>query len=274
MNVVCSLYVRRWTLLVTGTRHVTNWMVKPYFEAICNNINTTLLCSPKSLKNPVLALYVSGKIITAINLHTLWGMFNICALVKELKHHALRNIFTNFLIWMCCICMLLAEHFDTFGVWCFGYCCMPRVNTILGNGLRWQWQQQRRQGQQWQLWWQWQTTAVAVMTSATITTAGSAESLLVSFIMRPDCELYKHKFTGSWHLKYLQWPHLQISKAKYFHFKREPAMEVDYFAALALKKCWELSKKNEKYLGQARCQAQISNKLKYNSAISHIHCGL
>lgn len=23
------------------TRHPTNWMVKPYFEAICNNSNTT-----------------------------------------------------------------------------------------------------------------------------------------------------------------------------------------------------------------------------------------
>jgi len=204
-------------------------------------------------------------------------MFDICALVKELKHHALMNILqVLFLIWMCCIHVLLAEHFDTFGIWCFGYCCMPRVNTILGNGLRWQWQ--RRQGQQWQWqlqrWRQWETTTAAMTTSTTITTAGSADFLLVSFIMRPDCELYKHKFTGSWHLKHLQWPHLQISQAKYFHFRREPAMEVDYFAALALKMCWELSKKNEKYLGQARCQAQISNKLEYNSAISHVHCGL
>jgi len=46
MNVVCSLYIGRWTLLVTDTtRHLTNWMVKPYFEAICNNINTTTMRS-------------------------------------------------------------------------------------------------------------------------------------------------------------------------------------------------------------------------------------
>jgi len=110
-----------------------------------------------------------------------------------------------------------------------------------------------------------------MMTSTTtIPTAGSADYLLVSFIMQPDCKLYKHKFKGSWHLKHLQWPHLQIPQVKYLHFKREPAMEVDYFAALALKKCWELRMKNENYLGQARCQAQISNKLKYTSAISHI----
>ena len=46
------------------------------------NIKILLLCIPKSSKNPVLALYVSGKIITAINFHTPWDMFDICALVK------------------------------------------------------------------------------------------------------------------------------------------------------------------------------------------------
>jgi hypothetical protein len=51
-------------------------------------------------------------------------------------------------------------------------------------------------------------------------------------------------------------------------------MEVDYFAALALKKWWELRKKNVNYLGQARCQAQVWNKLKYTIAISHIQCEL
>ena len=82
-------------------------------------------------------------------------------------------------------------------------------------------------------------TAAAAMTmpTTTITTEGSADSLLVSFLMRPDYELYKHKVTRGQHLKHLQWPHLQIPQAKYFHFKREPAMEVDYFAVLALKQC-------------------------------------
>jgi len=42
------------------------------------------------------------------------------------------------------------------------------------------------------------TAAVPMMTSTTtIPTAGSADYLLVSFITKPDCKLYKHKFTGS-----------------------------------------------------------------------------
>jgi hypothetical protein len=46
MNVAGSLYVRRWTLLVRDTtRHLTNWMVKPDFEAICNSSNTTTMHS-------------------------------------------------------------------------------------------------------------------------------------------------------------------------------------------------------------------------------------
>jgi hypothetical protein len=48
---------------------------------------------------------------------------------------------------------------------------------------------------------------------------GSADYLLVSFITRPDCELFKHEFIGSRHLKYIQWPHLQIPQEKHFHIK-------------------------------------------------------
>jgi hypothetical protein len=46
--------------------------------------------------------------------------------------------------------------------------------------------------------------AAATATAAAATTTGvSTDYLLVSFIMRPDCNLYKHKFTGSQHLKYI-----------------------------------------------------------------------
>jgi hypothetical protein len=44
----------------------------------------------------------------------------------------------------------------------------------------------------------------AAAAAAAATTGVSADYLLVSFIMRPDCDLYKHKFTGSQHLKYIQ----------------------------------------------------------------------
>jgi hypothetical protein len=44
---------------------------------------------------------------------------------------------------------------------------------------------------------------------------------------------------------------------KIFSLQKETCNGSGLFCSFSLKKCSELRKKNEKYLGQARCQAQI-----------------
>ena len=102
MNVVGSSYVRRWPLLVTDTtKHLTNWMVKPYFEAICNNSRTTTMHS-KILKKSSTCSYVSGKIITAINFHTLWDIWHLCT-SKRTKIPCLNEQFHMFYFLFECV---------------------------------------------------------------------------------------------------------------------------------------------------------------------------
>lgn len=109
MNVVGNSCVRRWTLLVTDTtRHLTNWMVKPYFEAIFNNSKTTTM-HLKSSKNPVLALYVSGKIITVINFHTLWDIWHLCT-SKRTKIPCLSEQFHMFYFLFECVVYVYFWH--------------------------------------------------------------------------------------------------------------------------------------------------------------------